>query len=70
MIGNKNKDDDDDIITCSIILESVPFLSFDSFSFKEDGSIPDGSAGIWWVNCQFFLRIQIHSTNLNPLRHK
>lgn len=46
MIGNKNKDDDSDIITYSIILESVTFLSFDSFLFKEDGSIPDGSAGL------------------------
>lgn len=47
MIGNNNKDDDDNddnIITYSIILGSVSFLLFDSFSFKEDGSIPDGSA--------------------------
>lgn len=44
-IGNKNKvDSDNDDITYSIILESVTFLLFDSFSFKENGSIPDGSA--------------------------
>lgn len=45
VIGNKNKvDSDNDDITYSIILESVTFLLFDSFSFQEDGSIPDGSA--------------------------
>ena len=48
VISNNNKDDDDHegniVITCRIILESVFFLLFDSFPFKEDGSIFDGSA--------------------------
>lgn len=47
MISNSNKDDndnDDNIIIYSVILGSIYFLLFDSFSFKEGGSIPDGSA--------------------------
>lgn len=48
MFGDNDKDDDDNddniVITYGIILESISFLLFDSFPFKEDGSIPDGSA--------------------------